>query len=112
MIIGNFTYSKAQDTYTGELSTLTGGARKLVFQPSEAKADKAPTYRVFYPDNVGDVEIGGAWKKSSKDYGEYLSVKLDDPTLAQPINCALLASTDKEGFILVWSRDTRKAKAA
>jgi uncharacterized protein (DUF736 family) len=42
---------------------------------------------------------------------DYLSVKLDDPTLAGAINCALMASTDDEGFILVWPRDNRKAKA-
>ena len=46
MIIGNFTYNKAQDTYTGELATLSGATRKVVFRPSEAKADKAPHYRV------------------------------------------------------------------
>ena len=30
MIIGNFTYNPAQDTYTGELSTLTVADRALV----------------------------------------------------------------------------------
>ncbi|MFZ3235343.1 MAG: hypothetical protein WA417_19560 [Stellaceae bacterium] len=34
MIIGNST-----GPYTGELSTLTAGARKLVFQPIEAKSE-------------------------------------------------------------------------
>src|SRR5882672_9976267 len=37
MIIGNFTYDPARDSYTGELSTLTVAARTLVFQPNEAK---------------------------------------------------------------------------
>jgi uncharacterized protein (DUF736 family) len=42
---------------------------------------------------------------------DYLSVKLDDPALPPPVNCAMVESTDGEGFILVWSRDSRKAKA-
>jgi len=42
-----------------------------------------------------------------------LSVRLDDPALPTPINCALVASADHtEGFILIWSRDSRKAKTA
>lgn len=107
MIIGNFNYSKAQDTYTGEIATLSGATRKLVFKPSEATADKAPHYRVIGSNKTGDVEFGAAWKKRTDEGREYLSVKLDDPALAQPINCALVTSS-QEGFLLVWSRDSRK----
>ena len=112
MIIGNFTFNQARDTYTGELATLTVAARKVVFQPNEAKTDKAPSYRVIGPGKTGDIELGAAWKKRSEEGREYLSVKLDDPALPTPINCALVTSADHpEGFILVWSRDSRKAKA-
>jgi hypothetical protein len=38
MIIGKFTYRKAQDTHTGELATLTVAAREVVFRPVEARA--------------------------------------------------------------------------
>ena len=116
MIIGNFTYNPARDTYTGELATLTVAARTLVFQPNEAKGDKArrqPHYRIVSPAKGGDVELGAAWKKHSDEGREYLSVTLTDPALTQPVNCALLASGDRgEAFILVWSRDSRKATAA
>jgi len=109
MIIGNFTYTTARDSYTGEIGTFTGPARKAVFQPSEAKTDKAPHYRVIGQSKAGDVELGAAWKKRSDEGREYLSVKLDDPALAQPVNCALVASANStEKFILVWSRDSRK----
>jgi uncharacterized protein (DUF736 family) len=109
MIVGNFTYSKAQDTYTGEFATLTVAARKVVFQPSEARGDKAPSHRVVSPGKAGSVEFGAAWKKRSEEGRDYLSVKLDDPSLAQPLNCALVESSDGEGFILVWSRDRRQS---
>ena len=110
MIIGNFTNNEAQDTYTGELATLEVGARKVVFRPIEAKTDKAPNYRVIGLSKTGDVEFGAAWKKRSEEGRPYLSVKLDDPALAQPVNCALVESGDeRDEFILVWSRDSRRA---
>lgn len=116
MIIGNFTHDPARNTYTGELSTLTVAARTLVFQPNEAKGDKArrqPHYRIVSPAKGGDVELGAAWKKHTDEGREYLSVTLADPALTQPVNCALLGSGDSgEAFILVWSRDSRKAKTA
>jgi uncharacterized protein (DUF736 family) len=67
MIIGHSTYSKAQDRYTGELATLTAEPRRLVFQPSEATAEKAPNYRVVGQSNPGDIEFGAAWKSRSKE---------------------------------------------
>ena len=82
MIIGNFNYNKAQDTYTGEIATLSGATRKLVFKPSEATGDKVPQYRVLGPSKAGDIEFGAAWKKRSDEGRDYLSVKLDDPALA------------------------------
>ena len=116
MIIGNFTYNPAKDTYSGELATLTVTARALVFQPNEAKGDKSrkqPNYRVVSPSKGGDVEIGAAWKKHSDEGREYLSVTLADPALTQPVNCALVQSGDSgEAHILVWSRESRKAKSA
>jgi uncharacterized protein (DUF736 family) len=108
MIVGNFKHNKAQDTYTGELATLTVAARKVVFQPSQTRGEKAPSYRVVGPSKTGNVELGAAWKKRSEEGRDYLSVKLDDPSLAQPLNCALVASSNAEGFILVWSRDRRQ----
>jgi uncharacterized protein (DUF736 family) len=115
MIIGNFTYDTARDTYTCELSTLTVAARTLVFQPNEAKGDKArkqPHYRIVSPATGGDVELGAAWKKHSDEGREYLSVTLADPALTQPVNCAMLGPNDSKSFILVWSRDNRKTKTA
>lgn len=119
MIIGNFTYDPARDTYTGELATLTVAARTLVFQPNEGRDDKAPAfrrppnYRIVSPAKGGDIELGGAWKKHSDEGREYLSVTLADPALTQAVKCAMVASSDSgEEFILVWSQQKPKAKAA
>ncbi len=105
MIIGNLTYDHEADTYTGEITTLSVGTRKVAFEPSEATAEGAPEYRVVNPSNGGDVEFGAAWKKSSKEGQEYLSVRLDDPAFAHPFNCGVVAARDSAGqFLLVWTR--------
>ena len=115
MIIGNFSYDPARDTYTGELSTLTVAARTLVLQPNEVKGDKGrqqPNYRIVSPAEGGDVELGAAWKKHTDEGEKYLSITLSDPALAQPVHCAMLTGRSEGAFILVWSpRDSRKAKA-
>lgn len=46
------------------------------------------------------------WKKTSKKGKPYLSVKLDGPTLAAPINCALTEQTDGS-YGLIWNRKDR-----
>ena len=66
MIIGNLTYNKAQDTYTGELATLTVATRKVVFQPGDARGNKAPSHRIVSPSKTGNVELGAAWKRRSE----------------------------------------------
>ncbi len=113
MIIGNLTYDQKADTYAGELATLSVGTRKLVFQPSQATGEDVPEYRVVSPGKGGDVEFGAAWKKRSKEGQNYLSVRLDDPALGKPFNCAVMASKNGDNaFILVWTRMKPKAKTA
>lgn len=95
MIIGKFT--RKDEGYSGKLLTLTH-TQALTFEP----AGKGVDYRV----TAGGVEVGAAWKRTSKEGNAYLSVKLDSPFLPAPVNCALMEQDD--GCILVWSRDDRK----
>src|SRR5215470_12885732 len=81
--IGSFT--KQEDGFAGTLRTL-------------AFNDKAPDYRVF----AGVTEIGAAWKRQSKANKAYLSVRLDDPSLAAPVNARLVDGED--GSTLYWTR--------
>jgi Protein of unknown function (DUF736) len=48
----------------------------------------------------GNVEIGAAWQRTSKDNTVYHSVKLDDPSFSAPIYANLVAVDD--GYALVW----------
>lgn len=95
--IGTFTRSD-NGTFTGTVRTLSLNA-KATLRPSEKDQDKAPDYRLF----AGTIECGAAWKKTSRDNREYLSIKLDDPSFAAPIYASLIAG-DKGEHRLIWSR--------
>jgi uncharacterized protein (DUF736 family) len=93
------TFTRAEDgSYTGTIKTLSLNikARFLSAEPSQNK--KAAVLRVM----AGNMEIGAAWQRSSKDKSVYHSVKLDDPSFPAPVYANLVAIDD--GYALVWSR--------
>jgi len=99
--IGNF--KKDGAGYTGSIETLTLKA-KITFEPANKKSDKAPDFRVFHIGDDFTSEIGAAWKKTSHEGAEYLSVSLDDPSFAEKINCRLVKTGSEQGHSLFWER--------
>jgi uncharacterized protein (DUF736 family) len=96
--IGSFTRDE-NGTYTGEIRTLTLKV-KATIRPAEREHDKAPDHRV----NAGTVEFGAGWTKAARDTGaEYMSLKLDDPSLPAPIYATLTQGEGGE-YKLIWSR--------
>ena len=92
--------TKQQDgRLVGTLSTLALHAAKITFEPEQSDNENAPAYRVF----AGDCEIGAGWKKTSKGGKPYVSVKLDDPSFAAPVFCALVRAEDSL-YLLEWNR--------
>jgi len=95
--IGHFTRGD-DGTLNGTIRTLSLNV-KARFVPAETSSnEKAPALRVF----AGPVEIGAAWKRTSKDNAPYHSVKLDDPSFPTPIFANLVE--DEGGYALIWSR--------
>ena len=92
------TFTKTGESFTGAVKTLSINA-KTTIKPADKASDKAPDYRVF----AGNVEFGAAWKKTSNEGREYLSVKLDDPSFPAPIY-ATLVEGDDDNHSLIWSR--------
>ena len=79
------TFTKAEDgTLNGIIKTLQLNT-KAKFSPLEATSNGGPDFRIF----AGNVEIGAAWKRMSQQDRPYVSVKLDDPSLAAPIYASL-----------------------
>ena len=79
-------------------------ARFLPAEPSEN--EKAPNLRVM----AGNVEIGAAWQRTSKDNAVYHSVKLDDPSFNAPIYANLFDDEGGEGYTLLWSRPRKNGE--
>ena len=96
--IGTFT-ANSKGEIAGVIKTLTLNT-KAVFRLVEKDGEKSPDFRV----SVGDMDIGAAWKKTSREGRDYISVKLDDPSFPAPVY-ATLSETDTAGeYALIWSR--------
>jgi len=100
-IIGNLKPSKSGG-WEGTLQTLTINTKLRLVPNDDQSGERAPAFRVL----VGNSEIGAAWKARSQgeDPKDYLSVKLDDPNLSEPIFAALFESEDGQHATLVWNR--------
>ena len=95
--IGTFTKDDAGN-YNGAIKTLTLNVKQATLRKAEKDNDKAPDFRIF----AGQTEFGAAWKKTSRENRDYLSVKLDDPSFPAPIYASLVDAD--EGYSLIWSR--------
>jgi uncharacterized protein (DUF736 family) len=112
MLIGNFTYDAGDDTYTGDITTLSMQRSGVQLRPNKKSGDWDPDYRLIAEVESGTVEFGAAWKRKSEKGKAFLSVALDDPALSSPLSAALFPDEDGETAALVWNRPKRKAKAA
>ncbi|MCW8308978.1 DUF736 domain-containing protein [Acidiphilium sp. PA] len=106
--IGQFTRDKSG--FTGRIQTLffTGD---LSLVPAESSdAENAPDYRVHFGDGEGP-EIGAGWTRTGEKAGEYVSLLIDDPALAQPIRANLFRSTDDHAtWVLNWNRPPKRSE--
>jgi uncharacterized protein (DUF736 family) len=110
-IIGNFTYDPADDTYVGEIATLTLHRREVTLSPANKSHDREPDYRIMQDQESGTVEIGAGWKRTSERGREFVSIVLDDPALPAPISAAMFLSEQGSSATLVWQRAPKKAPA-
>ena len=95
--IGTFTRDE-DGSFTGTIKTLSLNIKARIVPAEASQNEKAPDMRVL----SSNVEIGAAWKRTSKENTVYHSVKLDDPSFPAPIFANLVAVDD--GYALVWSR--------
>ncbi len=110
MIIGNFSYDRKTDTYTGNVTTLTFHRGDVQFRPVKKPNGKEPNYRIIADTPLGSVEFGAAWNRRSEKGQPFLSVAIDDPALPGALNAALFDAEDGKTATLVWSRPKSKVK--
>jgi uncharacterized protein (DUF736 family) len=93
------TFTRGEDgVFTGTIRTLAFNVKARLIPAEASQNEKAPQLRVL----VGNVEIGAAWQRTSKENVAYHSVKLDDPSFPAPIYANLVEV--EGGYALVWSR--------
>jgi uncharacterized protein (DUF736 family) len=104
-IIG--TFKATENGYTGSIYTLTL-KEQVNFEAVDRKSsEKAPDYRIFA--RGAGYEIGAAWLSTSPETGaQSLSVKIDDPSFAAPINCRLVKTGAEQGHSLLWDRNRKR----
>jgi uncharacterized protein (DUF736 family) len=94
------TFTKSDDgSYAGSIKTLNLNVKQAQLMPAQKDSENGPDFRIF----AGGTEFGAAWKKTSRENRNYLSVKLDDPSFPAPIYANLVDAD--EGYSLVWSRN-------
>ena len=98
MIIGKF--QKEDKTFVGNILGLNAPASVCV-TPTDLKG-------IDYTVTAYGLDLGVAWQKKSAKGNDYLSIKLDNPFLQAPVNCALI--TQSEGQALIWEREKPKAE--
>jgi uncharacterized protein (DUF736 family) len=110
MIIGTFTYDERTDSYKGDIVTLNFQLTGVDITATDKVSSKEPDYRVTARTGKGQVELGAAWKRTSDRGKDFVSVSLDAPLLAAPVNAALFLDKNETDAALVWNRSKSKAK--
>jgi len=76
------TFMKSGDgSYNGSIRTLSLNVKQAQLKPVSKESENAPDFRIF----AAGTESGAAWKKTSRENRDYLSVKLDDASFPAPI---------------------------
>lgn len=99
-------FTKNDDgVFEGKIQGLGLGSVYVQSQIATSKKDTI-YYRLVATDANGDkYEVGSMWPRE-KDGLKYLSVSLDSPFFAQPINAALFPDKDEpNAYRLIWQRE-------
>src|SRR5436305_1770703 len=96
--IGTFT-ANSKGEFAGVIKTLTLNT-KATLRPVDKDGEKSPDFRI----STADMDIGAAWKKTSREGRDYISAKLDDPSFPAPVYATLSESDTAGEYVLIWSR--------
>ena len=104
-----------QDEYLiGNIRTLEINLQIKLYPITEKDSANSPSFRIFAVDkDSSEVEIGAAWVKTITKpdrFGEeFLSISVDDPSLAQGLNVAAFTNDDGDTYSITFRRRLAKA---
>jgi uncharacterized protein (DUF736 family) len=107
MQIGTFT--RTRHGYAGRIQTLTLDAPLTLVPVASRDGENAPDWRVHLGDDESGPEVGAGWNENGERAGNYVSLRLDDPTFVQPIRAALFQTgDDASAWSLRWNRPQKR----
>ncbi len=100
-VIGTFTPYK-DGGWIGTIRTLTINVKARFVPNDNRENDNAPVFRIV----AGRADLGAAWRQrtNGENPRDYLSVRLDDPSLPEAILAAMFEAEGGKEAQLVWSR--------
>lgn len=102
-------FEATSNGFAGRIRSFTLDIDVQIVQAEPGDADNAPDYRIVLGDGDNAIEVGAGWKRVGEKAGNYLSVQIDDPVLAQPIYANLFqSSSDPTAHVLLWNRPSKR----
>lgn len=94
--------------YLGAIATMALDAA-IAFSPVSSNNPRAPRFEVLARNAAKRwVQIGAVWEQASREDGTvFLTGKLDDPSMVQPLYIAAFEQQDGS-YNIVWSRPQRQ----
>lgn len=106
MHIGTFTKND-DGHFTGRIETLTFAVDAKIIPVEGKTKERSPDYKIIAI--YTGAEIGAGWNELSQRTDKpYISIKIDDPSFAYPMWCAL-TDAETDGYRLNWSRPKPKS---
>ena len=107
--IGEFTRTKTG--YAGRIRTVSLDIEIVLVPAEHSDTENAPDYRIHLGNDGHGPEVGAGWNRTGEKAGNYVSLQIDDPTLAQPIRANLFQSAeDKSAWNLLWNRPHKRGE--
>lgn len=103
MQIGTFT--RTPKGFQGRIETIKLDVALRIVPAEQQEGENAPDWRVHLGKTDNGPEVGAGWNETGERAGDYVSLRLDDPTFAQPIRAALFRTGDDDSaWALRWNR--------
>lgn len=101
------TISNQNGTLVGRIATLAA-SMTVALRPIQSNNERAPKFDVLaLANNKAWIVVGALFELTSNSTGEaFLQGKIDDPSLAAPLNIALFRQQDGS-YNVVWNRPRR-----
>jgi len=101
----------------GQIRTLDLDLAIRLVRLNDSPGGSHPSHCVLTRNRAGqEFQIGSAWRKTiqaaHRQGEEFLSIMLDDPTFATPLNVVAFKNGDGETWNIVWRRRPERPDAA